>query len=254
MVNKILIIIWYILNPKFYTHFCNIVIRKFLKNHDTPTKREMATRWARSKSVTYVDALKKMGLNGDKIELDNETIENSKKLQKKTLTKMGGPAHINLLYSCVKLLKPKIVIETGVAYGWSSLAILKALTELKNGKLFSIDMPYPRSNNDNDVGIVVPSNLKHNWSLIRKPDNPGIIYILNIIKKKIDLCHYDSDKSWWGRKYAYPILWDSLNSGGIFISDDIQDNLYFHDFVKNKSLEFAIVEFEGKFVGLIRKP
>ena len=45
----------------------------------------------------------------------------------------------------------------------------------------------------------------------------------------------------------------SLKSGGIFISDDIQDNLYFSNFVKNNSLRFAIVEFNGKFVGLIRK-
>ena len=70
---------------------------------------------------------------------------------------------------------------------------------------------------------------------------------------KIDLCHYDSDKSWWGRHYAYPILWDSLKSGGLFISDDIQDNLYFSEFVKKKNLKFVIVEFEGKFIGLIRK-
>ena len=36
-------------------------------------------------------------------------------------------------------------------------------------------------------------------------------------------------------------------------SDDIQDNLYFSEFVKNKLLNFAVVEFEGKFIGLIRK-
>ena len=71
--------------------------------------------------------------------------------------------------------------------------------------------------------------------------------------EEIDLCHYDSDKSWWGRHYAYPILWKSLNSKGLFISDDIQDNLYFPEFVKKNSLNFAVVEFDGKFVGLIRK-
>ena len=57
---------------------------------------------------------------------------------------MGGASHIHLLYDCVRLSKAKKVIETGVAYGWSSLAILKALSLTKNGKLFSVDMPYPR--------------------------------------------------------------------------------------------------------------
>ena len=40
---------------------------------------------------------------------------------------------------------------------------------------------------------------------------------------------------------------------GLFISDDIQDNLYFYEFVKKNSLNFAVVEFNGKFNGLIRK-
>ena len=70
---------------------------------------------------------------------------------------------------------------------------------------------------------------------------------------KIDLCHYDSDKSWWGRNFAYPILWKALNPNGLFISDDIQDNLYFSNFVEKNFLKFAVVEFEGKYIGLIRK-
>ena len=114
-------------------------------------------------------------------------------------------------------------------------------------------MPYPRKNNEIDVGIVVPQNLQKNWILIRKPDNPGIINALSKIDGKVDLCHYDSDKSWWGRDYAYPILWKSLSDKGLFISDDIQDNLYFSEFVNKRSLKFAVVEFEGKYIGLIRK-
>ena len=55
---------------------------------------------------------------------------------------MGGASHIHLLYDCVRLSKAKKVVETGVAYGWSSLAILKALSLTNNGKLFSVDMPY----------------------------------------------------------------------------------------------------------------
>ena len=159
-------------------------------------------------------------------------LRESRKLEAKSSVKMGGSGHIHLLYDCVRLLKAQNVLETGVAYGWSSLAILKALFENDIGKLFSVDMPYPRQKNENDVGIVVPQYLRKNWTLIRKPDNPGILDALKKAGGKIDLCHYDSDKSWWGRSYAYPILWKSLNVGGLFISDDIQDNLYFYEFVK----------------------
>ena len=167
---------------------------------------------------------------------------------------MGGSAHINLLYDCVRLLNAKKIIETGVAYGWSSLAILKALNKNNDGILYSVDMPYLGTKNNKEVGIVVPQYLRKNWIVIRKPDRPGIIDALDKAGGKIDLCHYDSDKSWWGRHYAYPILWNALNSQGLFISDDIQDNLYFSEFVKKKLLDFSVVKYKGKFVGLIRKP
>lgn len=253
MLNKILIIIWFIKRPTYYRHFFSLIKRKFLLNHDSDLNRTEAIKWARNKSVSYPDALKKLNLKGDIFDLDDKTINEACKLKNKSSTKMGGSGHINLIYNCVRLLNARTVLETGVAYGWSSLSILKALSELKKGKLVSIDMPYPIKNNESEVGIVVPKYLKKNWVLIRKPDNPGIIEALNILGGKIDLCHYDSDKSWWGRNFAFPILWKALNSNGLFISDDIQDNLYFSYFVEKNFLKFAVVEFEGKYIGLIRK-
>lgn len=253
MLNKILIIIWFIKRPTYYLHFFSLIKRKFLINHDTDLNRTEAIKWASNKSVSYLDALKKLNLKGDIFGLDDKTINEAYKLKNKSSTKMGGSAHIHLIYNCVRLLNARTVLETGVAYGWSSLSILKALSELKKGKLVSIDMPYPIKNNESEVGIVVPKYLKKNWVLIRKPDNPGIIEGLNILGGKIDLCHYDSDKSWWGRNFAYPILWKALNPNGLFISDDIQDNLYFSNFVEKNFLKYAVVEFEGKYIGLIRK-
>ena len=253
MLNKISLIIWFVLRPSCYLHFFSLIKRKFLTNYDTINHQKKAYEWASKNSVTYSDALKKLGLEDYNISLDNRTIKQARDLEAKSSSKMGGSAYIDLLYNCVTMLKANNVIETGVAYGWSSLAILKALSETSKGKLYSIDMPYPGKNNENDVGIVVPENLKKNWILIRKPDKPGIKEALSKISGKVDLCHYDSDKSWWGRHYAYPLLWDSLKSNGLFISDDIQDNLYFSEFVKEKVLNFAVVQYQGKFIGLIRK-
>jgi hypothetical protein len=253
MINKILIVIWYVLRPKYYLHFFYLIKRQFSFNYDSTKFKNKAYQWATANAVSYIDALEILNLKGDVVELDNNIITDGRKLVIKSSARMGGSGHVHLLYHCVRLLKPQRVIETGVAYGWSSLAILKALSETGSGKLFSIDMPYPRKNNENDVGIVVPQYLRKNWFLIRKPDRPGINEALNEAGGQIDLCHYDSDKSWWGRHYAYPILWRSLKSKGLFISDDIQDNLYFSKFVKNNSLKFAVIEFEGKYVGLIRK-
>ena len=252
MLNKILFIIWFVLRPKYYQHFFYLIISKFLTNHDTLKNKKKAHEWAVANALPYIDAMQKLGLDSDLIGLDQKTILEANKLKSKSFVKMGGASHVHLLYDCVRSIKAKKVIETGVAYGWSSLAILKGLNK-NDGKLYSVDMPYPRKKNEKYVGIVVPEYLRKNWILIRKPDRPGIIEALNKAGEQIDLCHYDSDKSWWGRHYAYHILWDSLKSRGLFISDDIQDNLYFSKFIEKKSSKFAVVEYEGKFIGIARK-
>ncbi len=115
-------------------------------------------------------------------------------------------------------------------------------------------MPYPKMNNEAFVGVVVPDRFRSAWQIVRKPDRYGLKEALALIGGVIDLCHYDSDKSYWGRAYAYPLLWDALVQGGVIISDDIQDNLAFRDFVNEKGVPFAITESEGKFVGILRKP
>ncbi len=252
--NKIYIILWFVFRPKYWQHFLNKIGQKFLTNHDTSQNEIEATEWANSNAVTTEKALFNLGIKGALINLNDNFINDAYKRASMSLVKMGGPAHLNLLYNSVRLLGATKIIETGVAYGWSSLGILKALSERNSGILYSVDMPYPTKNNEKYVGIVVPEDLRNFWHIIKKPDRPGIKDAIKLAKGKFDLCHYDSDKSWWGRHYAYPILWEALNSGGLFISDDIKDNLYFSHFVKSKSLNFAVINYKGKFIGLIRKP
>ena len=54
--------------------------------------------------------------------------------------------------------------------------------------------------NEDNVGCVVHPLLRSNWTLIRKPDIIGLPFALKKLGK-IDLCHYDSDKSYRGRKW-----------------------------------------------------
>src|SRR5262249_40277160 len=141
--------------------------------------------------------------------------------------RMGGPGDVNLLYAAVKLSGAWRVVETGVAYGWSSLAILAALDGRDGARLVSVDMPYPKINNEAFVGIAVPERLRGRWRLIHAPDRHGLERAIAEAGGTIDLCHYDSDKSWWGRQYGFPLLWEALRPGGVFISDDVQDNMAF---------------------------
>ncbi len=171
--------------------------------------------------------------------------------------KLGGAAALNVLYQCVRRLKPDDVIETGVAYGWSSFAILAAMEENGHGHLVSIDFPQLGSSG-RAVGAAIPEALKSRWSLLVGADREKLPEALSRVKK-LQLCHYDSDKSVAGRVFAYPLLWNSLCPNGLLISDDIADNLEFLRFSERCGLKPVIVrvaEVNGnaKFIGILRRP
>src|SRR5690349_6830482 len=68
-----------------------------------------------------------------------------------------------LAYSLVRERRPATVIETGVARGITSAAVLRALHENGFGELHSIDLPPPRMLDAGLVGSAVPEELKPRW-------------------------------------------------------------------------------------------
>ena len=64
---------------------------------------------------------------------------------------------------------------------------------------------------------------------------------------------YDSDKSYRGRKWAQKKIWESLNINGIYIEDDINDNIAFQEFAIALGLNPIVVKCDEKFLGLIVK-
>lgn len=165
---------------------------------------------------------------------------------------MGGAANLDLLFAAAEALEARQAIETGVAYGWSSLALLLSLSTRPGGRLVSTDMPYTGRNNDRFVGCVVPPKLRPHWRLIGRADRDGLPLALSELPM-IDLCHYDSDKSYAGRKWAYPRLFAALRPGGCFISDDVSDNPAFRDFCRDLGQEPIVVESGGKYIGVLVK-
>lgn len=254
--KKIKTTLWFISKPRYWIQYFQLVKRKIFGIKDNESEKDKAISWAKKHAIEYSKSWKKIGLEGKTINFDKQVLIEANQLASNYKGLMGGPGFIDFIYNAVKLLKAKNVIETGVAYGWSSLAILAGFSENNNdGKLCSVDMPYPNRNNEPYVGIVVPKRFQKNWKIIDRPDITGIPIALRIIQEKIDLCHYDSDKSRAGRSISYPILWKALRSGGLFISDDIGDNLFFAEFVESLNAPFCVVKVkDNQYMGAIRKP
>jgi predicted O-methyltransferase YrrM len=254
MIEKFKTVGWFLKNPSTYAHLLNLIKRRFFK-YDDRKGEERSMLLCMNYRMGTSNYFKKLYSQSNPVDFyfyHKRQIGESRKKIQSIPYQMGGEGDLNLLYNIVLFSKPEFVLETGVAYGWSSFAILAALDQNQSGSLISVDMPYPKMGNEENVGCAIPKNLKSRWTLIRKPDNPGLIDALSKVPY-VDLCHYDSDKSYSGRKWAYPKIWKKLKTGGIFISDDIQDNMGFFDFCMSIEKHPTVVEFQDRFIGVLQK-
>lgn len=157
--------------------------------------------------------------------------------------RLGGGADHRLLYFLTRLTAPAVVVETGVAAGWSSAAILAALERNGSGDLWSSELVYDRPWLHDDytpyVGMVVDERLKDRWTLLLDGDRENLPRILADCGA-VDLFHFDSDKSVAGREYAFGVVEPRLSGDAVVVVDDIVDNLHFRDLARRYGRPFAV--------------
>ena len=172
-------------------------------------------------------------------------------LRDETGLRIGGGARAELLYFLTRFTKPEVVVETGVAAGFSSMAFLSAMQRNGVGRLYSSDFPYFRADNPEEyVGILVPREMRTDWTLLLKGDDVNLPQILEAVDH-IDLYHYDSDKSYAGRRFGIDIVKPKLAPSAIVMMDDIVDNVFFRDYVAETHTPFVVFGAGEHCVGAI---
>ncbi|MDC1013722.1 class I SAM-dependent methyltransferase [Gammaproteobacteria bacterium] len=257
MIEDIKSFFWFLSKgPKYYSTLFSLIITKFKPIKDSDRHIKIAKRWCQDNISTINECLLSIGINEENLILEEAFTKDYKwkisKIIDNSASDFGGPGHTDLIYTICEKLKIRNVVETGVAYGWSSAAILKSISK-RDGRLISIDMPMLKQTDYDLIGVAIEKNYRKNWELRREPDRYALPKTISKMKNGIELFHYDSDKSYYGRKWSQEIIWKNLKKGGIFISDDIEDNTAFMEFVTENNLKFSILEFEKKFVGVIKK-
>lgn len=156
-----------------------------------------------------------------------------------------------LLYSLVRITRPEIVVETGVAAGVSSSFILYALEKNGWGKLYSVDLHYREgvfTPSNKKLGWIVPQELRSRWTLVLGESIKVLPKLLADLRK-IDIFLHDSRHLYKTMISEYTIAWPFLKDGGLLLSDDVVCN-------------DAFLEFSGRFkqnpsifsrIGAIRK-
>ena len=163
------------------------------------------------------------------------------------------------IYSLIRILKPSIVVETGVCNGFSSTIILEALKNNSKGHLYSIDYPEFADNRhdkdefwtgkkgavvpkDEESGWLVPHNLRDRWTLIIGKTRNELLPLLNKLKG-VDIFLHDSEHSYENQMFEFKTAFSYLNDEGILIASDINWNNSYEDFlseVKNRSKNFFL--------------
>lgn len=164
---------------------------------------------------------------------------------------LGGGGHHRLLHFLTRLRRPETVVETGVAAGWSSAAVLAAIATNGHGALWSSDFPYFRLEDpERYVGCIVPEEHRAGWHLYLRGDRANLTEILGRCGP-VALFHYDSDKSYEGRTFGMDALEPHLTADAVIVCDDIDDNTWFRDWVTRRGVAHRVFERGGKYVGLV---
>lgn len=160
-----------------------------------------------------------------------------------------SPVKLQALYVMCRLLNPRTVVETGVANGASSAAILRALEENRQGELWSVDRPPPRRFQRSRIGDLVPPDLRRRWHLLLKDSLRGLHTVLRSVSS-VDMFLHDSEHTYSRMTREFRLVWPRVASGGVLMTDDVRYNNAFLDFSRGASATPTIL---GDELGILRK-
>lgn len=151
-----------------------------------------------------------------------------------------------VLYAWIRERKSKLIVETGVLNGHSTVILLHATMKNGNGAVHSIDI---RS----DVGRLVETKEQNNWSLHLLPPHGSRSALRNLIAhlSPIDLFFHDSQHSYDWQMIEYNAAFPCLRPDGLLGSDDADGNYAFLDFASSVNIRPEMLMDARKLVGFI---
>jgi hypothetical protein len=139
-----------------------------------------------------------------------------------------------LCYLACRIVRPKTVLETGVAYGVTSAFILKALEVNGEGLLHSIDLPPLGHNADRFVGSFIPKTSTRRWRLHRGTSKRVLPALLRDLGR-VDCFVHDSLHTYKNICAEFHAVFPYLARPAVVVADDIGDNSAFLDWVEECS-------------------
>lgn len=150
-----------------------------------------------------------------------------------------------LLYALVRLARPRVLLEVGVADGYSTALILGALEKNGVGELHSVDIR-------DDVGVLIDDRVR--WHLHVSTDQTAFRDLARLAGRirPLDVFFHDSDHRFVPQTREYELAEGTLSPGGYLISDDVDFSYAFIRFMESRKRRSVLLLDDIKCSGVIR--
>ena len=166
---------------------------------------------------------------------------------------------VEVLYVAARLMRPRRIVETGVAAGTSSAAWLTALARNGDeGQLVSIDLPkraegdatpgYTYIPPERDSGWAIPDRLRDRHELLLGPSSELLPDVL--ARGQAEIFFHDSDHSEQNMRFEFGAAWPAIPPGGLLVSHDVHKHAAFDAFARAHGARHG----KAMITGLARKP
>jgi Methyltransferase domain len=145
----------------------------------------------------------------------------------------GDTRFVRLAWCLARHLRPHSVLETGVARGLTTRALLHALERNSLGHLWSIDLPpLLELGLQDETGAAVPPSLRHRWTLLRGSSRRLLPHLVRELET-IDLFVHDSMHTTRNVRFELESIWPALRPGGAVLIDDVEKNAAVAEFLRD---------------------
>ncbi len=153
------------------------------------------------------------------------------------------------LYALVRISRPDVILETGVANGHSTAILLAAVIKNGRGVVHSTDI-------DPNAGALLTPVERARWVYHRLPlaNLRRAFQQLVTALPPMGLFVHDSGHSYRWQAFEYATAWPHLMGGAWLVSDDADASYAFIDHCRQHGLNPIFLFDQRKIVGLVRHP
>ena len=176
---------------------------------------------------SFLDSIQSKNLPG---QIDNEMQKNLPNRRYEAIKNFNMEKDwvsiLESIYILIRLLKPNLIVETGVGeIGMSSSYILAAMMDNDKGHLYSIDPDKFYEIYGYHVGSGIPGELRVRQTIVRDISQTSLEALFKKIGK-IDFFLHDGDHRFKTKLFEYETAYKYLNDRGVIMSDDTWDSAF----------------------------